>query len=57
MTWKIKVEYIDDKTGEYFSNQKAVTDDAVKNSNLDALDIAFQELTYGMVLKIKETSK
>lgn len=57
MTWKIKVEYIDDKTGEYMYNEASLTDLVVNRSNLDALDLAFQQLTDELNLKIQETSK
>ena len=45
MTWIIKVEHIDDKTGECLSARKGVTDQEVMQSKLDALDLAFRELT------------
>ncbi len=45
MTWIIKVEHIDDKTGECISARKGVTDQEVMQSKLDALDFAFRELT------------
>lgn len=45
MTWIIKVEHIDDKTGECLSAKKGITDLEVKQSNLDVLDLSFRELT------------
>ena len=45
MTWIIRVEHIDDKTGECISARKGVTDLEVTQSNLDALDLAFREIT------------
>lgn len=45
MTWIIKVEHIDDKTGECLSARKGLTDLEVKQSKLNALDFAFRELT------------
>ena len=45
MTWIIRVEHIDDKTGECISARKGITDLEVTQSNLDALDLAFREIT------------
>jgi hypothetical protein len=45
MTWIIRVEHIDDKTGECLSAKKGLTDLEVKQSNLDVLDLSFRELT------------
>lgn len=45
MTWIIKVEHIDDKTGECLSAKKGITDLMVKQSNFDVLDFEFRVLT------------
>ena len=45
MTWIIRVEHIDDKTGECISARGDITDIEVMQSKLDALDLAFRALT------------
>ena len=45
MTWIIRVEHVNDKTGECFTARKDITDLEVKQSNLDVLDLSFRELT------------
>ena len=57
MTWIIRVEHIDDKTGECFSARKGITDQEVMQSNLDALDFAFRELTDTVNAQLSGASK
>ena len=54
MTWIIRVEHIDEKTGECISSRADIEDESVKNSNLDALDLAFQKITDELNAQLKE---
>ena len=57
MSWNIKVEYINDKTGECHAVKAMVSDEAVKNSNLDELDLAFQKITDQLILQVRDEKK
>lgn len=57
MSWKIRVEHIDEKTGEYFFQQAILTDEIVTNSMFDLLSVTFTKLTLDIKLKIAENTK
>jgi len=57
MSWKIRIEKIDDKTGESFVQQAILTDEIVTNSTLDLLAATFTKLTLDIKLKIAENNK
>lgn len=53
MSWTIKVEHVDDKTGEYIAHQTMLSDELVKYAKVDSLEYEFRKIVDTINLHLK----